>query len=320
MEIFVVAFGNQTNGFRETIDIDADNIRLNVLRMKISAMLYRKFDEETYQERYRMFKIFKLIATEHGPQAQLIVNDVDVADCFEIHVLPSGGPGGINKMVPEQIPQRSGWFSRKWQFASSQTRTESMQSWFLDEAPLLSMIGFYSEQENAGTNFITCWHCDSVHNSWGNKNSSNIVKNHLYFKPECPLHRRQEALENIRRAEETIRVGSHLNNTVQMILLNKNLCVEKALVTKLTAADVSKTEVGEIMQTGIKCVICLEPKASVINLPCRHEATCIRCCHQLRKLNPSAQNCQICGAKVRFAVQAFRDYIETGIHLSNAWS
>ena len=134
IDIFVVAYGHNTNGVRKQIDGIHEQFKLNSIRLKISALLYEVIDEETYHARYRMFKMFKLITTENGPQAQLIVNDIDVADCREIHVLPSGGPGGMNKMVPEQIPLRSGWFSRKWQYAASRTRTESLEKWFTEQS------------------------------------------------------------------------------------------------------------------------------------------------------------------------------------------
>jgi len=309
IDIFVVAYGHNTNGIRKQIDGIHEQFKLNSIRLKISALLYEVIDEETYHARYRMFKMYKLITTENGPQAQLIVNDIDVADCREIHVLPSGGPGGMNKMVPEQIPQRSGWFSRKWQYAASRTRTESLEKWFTDEAAILSALGFYSEKPNIATSFITCWHCDSIHNCWATKNTSSIVRSHLYFKPACPLHKKQDALENIRRCEDTIRVGVHMSNTLQMILLNKNLCIEKELNLKLREAE-KTILMAEQEETGIKCGICLEPTACVINLPCRHEATCVNCHKKLQNESSNPRKCQLCGATVAISVKSFRDYQE----------
>ena len=306
IDIFIVAHGHHTNGTRRQIDGIHQQYKLNSIRLKISALLFEIIDEETYHARYRMFKMFKLITTETGQQAQLIVNDVDLADCKEIHVLPSGGPGGMNRMVPDQIPQRSGWFSRKWQFAASRTRTESLENWFEDEAAILSSMGFYSEKANLGTNFITCWHCDNIHNCWAMKNTSSIVRSHLYFKPNCPLHKKQDALENIRRCEETIRVGVHMNNTLQMILLNKNLCLERELHSKLREAELNLMN-AEPEETGIKCGICLEATACVINLPCRHESTCITC-HKKLMTGNSDPRCQLCGANIAISIKSFRDY------------
>ena len=307
IDIFVVAHGHHTNGARRQINGIQEQFKLNSIRLKISALLYEIIDEETYHARYRMFKMYKLITTATGQQAQLIVNDVDVADCKEIHVLPSGGPGGMNHLVPDQIPQRSGWFSRKWQFAASRTRTESLEKWFTDEAAMLSAIGFYSEKTNIGTNFVTCWHCDTIHNTWATKSTSSIVRGHLYFNPNCPLHKKQEALENIRRCEETIRVGIHMNNTLQMIILNKNLCIERELNAKLREAEIKLTT-EEVEQTGIKCVICLDTTACVINLPCRHEVTCVDCYKKLQNESENPRNCQLCGASITVAIKAFREY------------
>ena len=309
IEVYVVAHGNQTNGFREFISVDPENTNLNVLRMKVATLLYEKIEGELYNERYRMFKMFKLISTENGFQAHLMVNDDDTNGCNEIHVLPSGGPGGINQMVPEQIPQRTGWFGRKWQFASSRIRTESLEKWFADEAPVLSIVGFFAERSNIGTQFITCWHCDTVHNCWANKNVSSIIRSHMYFKPKCPLNKRQEALDNIRRCEETIRVGSHLNNTIQMILLNKNLCLEKDFRKQLVKAENSLMEMEDDDVTGIRCGICLEPKASIVNLPCRHESTCLQCYRRLRDNTQEQRKCTICNVDVQFAFKSFRDHM-----------
>lgn len=237
-----------------------DFITWREIRMATAEKMKEEIPIDTYKKYYAEPRLFAW-----HKQQKIIVEIIDFdkeADSLEIHIVPTGnicsGYPNVNKFNFRHI------------------RVDSLRNCSAEDQKVeLATLGFY--KKNQSRVYLSCIHCGQSNISVEGSTQMTISK-HIRVSPNCFLRKRS--------SEESLRVLMRRNQekdgtTIHLIKINRDLIrlnnIQKIMHESARLKDDNHDRIAETKSHEPLCVICLEKKAVVLQVPCFHMVLCKSC-------------------------------------------